>query len=100
MTTETQIDEKITVALQPPKLWKVILLNDDHTPMELVIDILTVIFKHSENSAKQVTLEIHNEGSGVAGIYPHEIAEQKGMEAIDIARANGAPLRVTVEEEE
>ena len=100
MTTETQLDEKITVALQPPKLWKVILLNDDHTPMELVIDILTVVFKHSENSAKQVTLEIHNEGSGVAGIYPHEIAEQKGMEAIDIARANGAPLRVTVEEEE
>lgn len=100
MTTETQLDEKITVALQPPKLWKVILLNDDHTPMELVIDILTVVFKHSENSAKQVTLEIHNEGSGVAGIYSHEIAEQKGMEAINIARANGAPLRVTVEEED
>jgi ATP-dependent Clp protease adaptor protein ClpS len=99
MTTDTQLDEKIVVALQPPKLWKVILLNDDHTPMELVIDILTVIFKHSQDSAKQVTLEIHNDGSGVAGVYTHEIAEQKGMEAINIARAAGSPLKVTVEEE-
>ncbi len=99
MTTETKIDEKVTVSLQPPKMWKVVFLNDDQTPMELVIELLTQIFKHSESSAKEITLEIHETGAGVAGLYTYEIAEQKGVEATHIARANGAPLRIQVEEE-
>lgn len=99
MTTDTKIDEKIVVALQPPKLWKVIFLNDDKTPMELVIEILTKVFKHTETRAKEITLEIHNEGSGVAGVYIFEIAEQRGIEATNIARANGAPLKIQVEQE-
>ncbi len=99
MTTDTKIDEKIVVALQPPKLWKVIFLNDDKTPMELVIEILTKVFKHNEARAKEITLEIHNEGSGVAGVYIFEIAEQRGIEATNIARANGSPLRIQVEQE-
>ena len=99
MSTEAKIEEKVVVTLQPPKLWKVIFLNDDQTPMELVIELLTKIFKHSESSAKEVTLEIHNTGSGVAGIYSFEIAEQKGLEATNIARGNGSPLRIQVEQE-
>ncbi len=99
MTTETKIDEKVTVSLQPPKMWKVVFLNDDQTPMELVIELLTQIFKHNETSAKEITLEIHETGAGVAGLYTYEIAEQKGVEATQIARANGAPLRIQVEEE-
>ncbi len=99
MTTETKIDEKVTVSLQPPKMWKVVFLNDDQTPMELVIELLTQIFKHNETSAKEITLEIHETGAGVAGLYTYEIAEQKGVEATHIARANGAPLRIQVEEE-
>ena len=99
MTTEVKIDEKIVTSLQPPKMWKVILLNDNQTPMELVIDILTKIFKHSEDRARQITLEIHNEGSGIAGIYTFEIAEQRGLEATNTARANGSPLRIQVEQE-
>jgi len=99
MSADTAIDEKVTVNLQPPKMWKVVFLNDDHTPMELVIELLTEVFRHNEASARDLTMEIHNEGSAVAGIYAYEIAEQRGIEATSIARANGSPLRIQVEQE-
>ena len=99
MSTETSVEEKVVVSLQPPKLWKVVFLNDDSTPMELVIDLLTGIFKHNESKAKDITLEIHETGSAIAGIYPFESAEQKGLEATSVARQQGSPLRITVEEE-
>ena len=99
MTVEAKVEEKTVVDLQPPKLWKDIFLNDDSTPMELVIELLTKVFKHTETSAKEITLEIHNTGSGVAGVYAYEIAEQKGIEATLIARQNNSPLRITVEQE-
>ena len=99
MSTEIQTEEKIAVALQPPGMWKVIMLNDDKTPMEFVIDLLTGIFKHTETSAKEVTLEVHNTGSGIAGIYVHEIAEQLGIEATKLARDNGFPLQINIERE-
>lgn len=99
MSTEIQVKEKITVQLEPPRLWKVIFLNDEQTPMELVIELLTGIFKHSESKAREITIEIHETGSGIAGIYPFEIAEHKGIEATTLARQQGSPLRVTVEEE-
>lgn len=99
MTTEAQIDEKVITSLQPPKMWKVILLNDNHTPMEFVIGLLTQIFKHNESRAKEITLEIHQSGSAVAGIYTHEIAETKGIESTTLARSNGFPLQITIEME-
>jgi ATP-dependent Clp protease adaptor protein ClpS len=67
--------------------------------MELVIELLTGIFKHTESKAKEITLEIHETGSSIVGVYPFEIAEQKGIEATTIARQNGSPLRITVEQE-
>lgn len=97
MATDVQIDEKIIVDLQPPKLWKVVFLNDDKTPMEFVIDVLTKIFKHTETQAKELTLEIHNTGSAVVGIYSHEVAEQKGIDTTLAAKQNGFPLQVTIE---
>jgi ATP-dependent Clp protease adaptor protein ClpS len=99
MTTEAKVEEKTVVNLQPPKMWKVIFMNDDSTPMELVIELLMVVFKHDEAKAKDITLEIHNTGSGVAGVYAYEIAEQKGLEATLIARNNGSPLKIHVEQE-
>ena len=99
MSTEVKIDEKVTVNLQPPKLWKVIFLNDNHTPMEFVIDLLTSIFKHSIEDAKNITLEIHNTGSAVVGVYTHEVAEQRGIDATAIARHNGHPLQITLEQD-
>lgn len=100
MSTDIQNEEKVVTDLKLPKLWKVIFLNDDVTPMELVVKLLTEIFKHDDSSAKDVMLEVHNSGSGVAGMYTYEIAEQKGLEATAIARANGSPLKIVVEEDE
>lgn len=99
MTTEAKVQEKVVVALEPPRLWKVIFLNDDSTPMELVIELLTGVFKHGESRAKEITLEIHETGSGIAGVYSFEIAEHKGMEATHVARANGSPLKIQIEQE-
>lgn len=98
-TTEIQIDEKIKQKIQEPKRWKVVLLNDDTTPMDFVVGILTEIFKHSQETAKNVTMEIHNTGSGIAGVYSFEIAEVKAVEATQLARANGFPLQIKMEEE-
>ena len=99
MATEVKQSEKVVTTLQPPKRWKVVLLNDDVTPMELVIDILVSVFKHTETSAKEITMEIHNSGSGIAGIYNFEIAEQMSLEATNIARSNGSPLKIQLEQE-
>jgi len=93
------VDEKIKIDVQPPRMWKVVMLNDDVTPMDLVIDILTVVFKHDEASAKKITLDIHNNGSGVAGVYPHELAEHLAIESTNVARKNGSPLKIKIEQE-
>lgn len=98
-TTDIQIDNKIKIDLQPPKLWKVIFLNDDHTPMEFVIEVLMSVFKHSETTARELTLEIHETGAAIAGVYTFEIAEHKGVEASKLAQENGFPLQIRVEEE-
>jgi ATP-dependent Clp protease adaptor protein ClpS len=99
MSTEAKIDEKVVTKIEPPRMWKVVFLNDDKTPMEFVIDLLSGIFKHSETRAKDITLEIHNTGSGIAGVYAFEIAEHKSVEATTLARSNGFPLRIQIEEE-
>ena len=93
------VEEKNKIDVQLPKMWKVVFLNDDFTPMELVIDILVGIFKHNQESAKKITLEIHNDGSGVAGVYPFEIAEHLAVESTHVAKRNGSPLKVQVEQE-
>jgi ATP-dependent Clp protease adaptor protein ClpS len=96
---EVQLDEKIKVIIQEPKQWKVIFLNDNSTPIEFVMQLLTQIFKHTEITAKDITMQVHETGSGIAGIYSFEIAEAKAVEATSLARANGFPLQVKLEEE-
>jgi ATP-dependent Clp protease adaptor protein ClpS len=98
-STDIQLDEKIKVTVSEPKLWKVILLNDDSTPMEFVISLLMSIFKHSTESSKEIMLQVHETGSGVAGIYSFEIAEAKAVEATSQARGEGHPLQIKLEEE-
>jgi ATP-dependent Clp protease adaptor protein ClpS len=99
VSTDIKIDEKIKQKISEPKKYKVIFVNDDHTPIDFVIELLIKVFKHSQESAKKITLEIHTEGSGVVGIYTYEIAEAKGIEATTLARGNGFPLVVKIEEE-
>ena len=98
-TTDIQLDEKIKVTVTEPKRWKVILLNDDVTPMEFVVEILTEVFRHTPDTARDVMLQVHETGSGVAGIYSFEIAEAKAVEATNIARTNNHPLQIKLEEE-
>ena len=98
-TTDIQLDEKIKLTVSEPKRWKVILLNDDSTPMEFVIGVLIEIFKHTQDSSRESMLQVHEQGSGVAGLYSFEIAEAKAVEATNLARTNGHPLQLKLEEE-
>ena len=99
MSTDIQIEEKIKITVSEPKRWKVIVLNDDSTPMEFVTSILIDIFKHTTDTARDIMLQIHETGSGIAGIYSFEIAEVKAVEATNVSRANGFPLQIKLEEE-
>ncbi len=85
--------------LEKPKLFKVILHNDDFTTMEFVVFILTHVFLRSEIEAFSIMLKVHNEGIGVAGVYSFEIANMKSEKAMNLARAHEYPLLCTVEEE-
>lgn len=85
--------------LEKPKLFKVILHNDDFTTMEFVVFILKQVFVRSDAEAVAIMLKVHNEGIGVAGIYPFEIATMKAEKAMNLARAHEYPLLCTVEEE-
>lgn len=96
---DVKIDEKITKQIAEPSKYKVIFLNDDATPIEWVIEVLRTIFKHTQDTAEKITLAIHNEGSGVAGVYTYEIAEQKVIEATTLTRNQGFPLQLKVEKE-
>lgn len=97
--SEVKIDEKIKQKISEPKLWKVVFLNDDYTPIDFVIELLINVFKHTQETAKEITMEIHNNGSGIAGVYSFEIAEIKSVEATSLARSSGFPLQIKMEEE-
>jgi len=101
MTTDAVVEKssKTSDRIKLPKKYKVVLINDDVTPVEFVIAMLMNIFKHSQPAAKEITLKVHNEGSAVAGIYTYEIAEQKTMEGVALARANNFPLQLKCEVE-
>ena len=99
--TDTIVEKKIrtTSKLKEPGKFKVIICNDDTTPVEFVISILIAVFKHNESEALVLTLKIHTQGSAVAGTYSYEVAEQKAVDATNLARAHGYPLILKVEAE-
>ena len=102
MTIETPVLEKKQTTLRKvkePKKYKVVVLNDDFTPMEFVVAMFVSIFRKHHNEAIDLTVQIHTDGSAVAGIFPHEIAEQKVVDAVSMARANGHPLVLRAEQE-
>jgi len=85
--------------LEKPKLFKVLLHNDDFTTMEFVVWVLEYVFMRESAEAVAVMLSVHNEGVGVAGIYPYEIANMKAEKAMNLAKAREYPFLCTVEEE-
>ena len=82
-----------------PSLYKVLLLNDDYTPMEFVVHVLQKFFGRSSNEATQIMLNVHQRGVGVCGVYSFEIAESKAQKTIDYARKNDHPLQLQLEKE-
>lgn len=96
---EVKTTKKRKEKLELPKKYKVIVCNDDVTPIEFVVSMLIMIFKHNEKSALELTLKVHNNGSAVAGIFSFEIAEQKAIDATNLARTNNYPLIIKVEPE-
>ena len=96
---DVKIDETIrTIDLEPNK-YKIVMLDDDQTPMEWVTEILTTTFKHCQTTAEKIMLSIHNVGTGIVGIYTYEIAEQKFHEAVNASRDQGFPLGILMEKE-
>lgn len=97
--TITKSKETTKNKLKEPGKFKVLVLNDDYTPMDFVIALFITVFKHPEGQAVDLTMKIHNEGSAIAGVYTYEIAEQKGIDATTLAREHGHPLQIKVEAE-
>lgn len=83
--------------LKPPPLYRVVLLNDDYTPMEFVVDVLRYFFGMNTETATRVMLKVHTEGKGVCGVYPREIAETKAVQVNEHARASEHPLMCDIE---
>ena len=81
---------------EPPR-FAVVMHNDDYTTMEFVLEVLKRFFQKSGDEAMAIMLKVHHAGSGVAGIFPHEIAETKVAQVEDLARSRGFPLKCTVE---
>jgi len=98
---DTEVIEKKKTTVKepkPPSRFNVIIMNDDVTPMEMVVAILMSIFKHDQKSAVEIMLKVHNQGSAIVGVYNYEIAEQKVVDATNMARSHGYPLVLKVEE--
>lgn len=83
--------------LKKPRLYRVILLNDDYTPMEFVIIVLEKLFSKPREQAVRIMLHVHQKGTGVCGVYPREIAETKVRQVLDLARDHQHPLQCTME---
>ena len=84
--------------LQKPPLYRVILVNDDYTPMEFVVEVLQTVFGMERTKATRVMLEVHTKGKGVCGVYTYEIAETKVAQVTSIAEQQQHPLLCTMEE--
>ncbi len=82
-----------------PSMYKVLLLNDDYTPMEFVIHILERFFSKNRQEATDIMLHVHRRGVGICGIYTYEVAETKVQQVMDFARTNEQPLQCTMEKE-
>jgi len=82
-----------------PSLYKVLMLNDDYTPMEFVVHVLERFFGKSREEATQIMLHVHRRGVGICGVFTYDVAETKVTQVIDFARKNQHPLQCTLEKE-
>jgi ATP-dependent Clp protease adaptor protein ClpS len=95
--TGTAVAEAVPKVKQPP-LFQVVLLNDDYTPMEFVVDVLERFFSLNRTNATRIMLEVHTRGKGVCGVFTYEIAETKVAQVTSYSRENHHPLMCTLEQ--
>ena len=95
----TQVLTKPDQKLAKPPFYKVLILNDDYTPMDFVVHVLKKFFSKSDGEASKIMYQVHNEGAGLAGVYSYEIAETKVMLTNQYAQKNDHPLKCTLEKE-
>ena len=101
MATGTRGDSLLEVEkskVKPPSLYKVLLLNDDYTPMDFVVSILQKFFSMNREQAAQVMLKVHKEGMGVCGVFPRDVAATKVEQVISFSRQHQHPLQCVMEE--
>ena len=91
------LDERVKT--KKPSLYRVLMLNDDYTPMEFVVMVLQRYFGHNSESAQRIMLHVHQRGVGVCGVYSYEVAETKAAQVMDFARQNEHPLQLQLEKE-
>lgn len=96
----TGIATRTRTKTKRPSMYRVLLLNDDYTPMEFVVYVLERYFNKSREEATQIMLHVHNHGVGVCGVFTFEVAETKVAQVLDLARRNEHPLQCTMEKED
>ncbi len=89
----------VKIELKKPKLYRVILLNDDYTTMDFVIEVLVAIFHKNITEATKIMLDVHQKGKGIVGLYTYDIASTKVAQVEDMAEKSGFPLKAVMEEE-
>jgi ATP-dependent Clp protease adaptor protein ClpS len=97
--TGGEVLERVKPVLKEPKLYRVVLLNDDYTTMDFVVEILESIFHKQPAEAFRIMMQVHTEGRGVCGVYTYEVAETKIATVHELAKERGFPLRASMEEE-
>ena len=95
--TDGAVKERVTPKKQEPEMYKVLLLNDDYSTMDFVIEVLESVFQKSPAESYRIMLHVHTQGQGLAGIYPWEVAETKVATVTEMAKHAGFPLRATIE---
>lgn len=96
--TDGAVQERTREELKEPTLYHVVLLNDDYTPMQFVVDVLETLFQKSPAESFRVMMQVHLNGRGIAGTYPWEVAETKVTTVVSLAREAGHPLQATLED--
>ena len=98
MSAKSEVKERTSIKIKEPKQYLVVMHNDDFTTMDFVVEILVDIFHKEETNAQAIMLDVHKKGRAVVGKYPYDIAVTRVSAAIERARAEGFPFRMTVEE--
>jgi ATP-dependent Clp protease adaptor protein ClpS len=98
-TPSTGLALKTRPKVKKPSMYKVLMLNDDYTPMEFVVHVLEAFFHKNREEATQVMLHVHRRGVGICGVYTYEVAETKVAQVVDFARRHEHPLQLTLEKD-